>query len=79
MTTAAQSRALSRLQKRWRDLAWQMESTERTLIANALRLAADQYAADAAHNRMSPGGARVAQQFDEQASECREIAGVIEL
>lgn len=55
-----------------------MEPTDRTLIANALRVAAEQYRRDAAEF-VSSGIQRSADGFTAQAERAEELAAVIEL
>ncbi len=46
----------------------------RWTIANALRTAVDKYKANAEELRVTPGHARLAEQFDLQAREAAELA-----
>lgn len=53
-----------------------MDPLDRTTVSNAMRVAADQYEADAATCNESP---RLALRFREQCEECRAIADAVEL
>jgi hypothetical protein len=56
-----------------------LDPSRRTLVANALRFAADQYARDAEITRVGMGASdRVSAKFEQQANDCREIAEAIE-
>jgi hypothetical protein len=64
-----------RIKEQWERLAPQLDPTERTLHANALRVAADQYEHDAKEHQKTP---RVAARFKEQCDRCRLVADCIE-
>lgn len=65
-----------RIDRMWRLIGDKMDPVSRTTIANALRVAADQYERDAKANDGSP---RVAARFQEQCDECRAHADQVEL
>lgn len=74
--SAALDRHRRGLQQRWIRLSEVMDPLDRTTVSNAMRVAADQYEADAATCNESP---RLALRFREQCEECRAIADAVEL
>lgn len=67
----------NRIEKQWHRISRELDPVERTTIANALRIAADQYDKDAAANRREKAP-RVADRFQEQCDHCRLIADCVD-
>lgn len=72
------SQKIISIERRWEKLRLQIPVEDRTPIANALRLAADQYRKDAETQRKE-GVQRMADGFSAQAEHAELLAELIEL